>query len=257
MRHLWSFLGGLVVAPLCWLLVAVGQKTSIDTIDGWVADGGYHTVTLIAPAAYLFTAGLILGLLGTLRVSPGGPLVAGLLLAAPYVMMFIAPLRARDVIGTPWRLLGEPIELLRPVENGTLATIGVLLCVAALSRQRWRTWPRADDEPRTTPATPSADPLPVRPVGEFDPTLWSLPGGTGSSARSTSGPAPAQSSRPSTATLTATTPDSTSPSGGATATATDEDADTDTDTDGSGDDSGRDRLRPARPNPRSIRPFRR
>lgn len=228
MRHLWSFLSGIAVAPLCWLLVAVGQTTSTRTIGDWVTDGEYHTATLLGPAALLFAAGLLLGLLGTLRFSPLGPLAAGLALAAPYVVTFIDPLGTRDLLGIDAAVFGEPIVLLAPVDNGTLALLGVLLSTAVLSRRRWSADRRTGDPTPAEPAVPAAEPLPVRPLGEFDPSLWSLPGGPSEpapAATTDSTPAaPAAGDRIGTTTLTATA------------------ADTDAD-----------RLRPARPIPRSTR----
>lgn len=251
MRHLWSFLSGLAVAPICWLLVALGQTMSAKTIAGWVNDGEYHTATLLGPAAFLLVAGLLLGLLGTLRVSPLGPLTAGLALAAPYVAMFVVPLRTREIIGTPWRLLGEPVVLLHPVENGTLALLGVLLATAVFSGQRWRSRPdRADAaaEP-AEPAgaeTPPAEPLPVRPLGEFDPSLWSLPGSSTDSTTtaptpSLTEPDPAVGGRGTTAVLDPPSSDRSAAEKVSGA---------------SSPDSGGDRLRPARPIPRSSRVIR-
>ncbi|SCL19519.1 hypothetical protein GA0070624_1776 [Micromonospora rhizosphaerae] len=141
MRHLWSFLAGLVVAPLTWALVTLGQDGSGRTVHRWVEIGTYSTPNLIEPAVYLCVAGILLGLLGTLRFSPLGPIVAGLLLITPYVGMFVAPFTVRDWIPESWKALGDPMPLRQPVENGTLFLIGVLLLMAALSAQRWRRWP--------------------------------------------------------------------------------------------------------------------
>jgi hypothetical protein len=142
MRHLWSFLAGLVVAPVTWVLVALGQDGSGRTIDRWVELGTFNTANLIEPAVYLAVAGLLLGLVGTLRVSPLGPLVAGLLLVAPYVGMFVAPFDLRDQVPGGWKVFGDPVPLLLPVRNGTLFLIGVALLLAVFSGQRWRRWPR-------------------------------------------------------------------------------------------------------------------
>ncbi|TDB84201.1 hypothetical protein E1091_17680, partial [Micromonospora fluostatini] len=142
MRHLWSFLAGLVVAPVTWVLVTLGQDGSTRTVDRWVEVGTFNTANLIEPAVYLAVGGILLGLLGTLRVSPLGPLVAGLLLVTPYVGMFVAPFEVRDRIPDGWGVFGDPLPLELPVENGTLFLIGVLLMMAVVSRQRWRRWPR-------------------------------------------------------------------------------------------------------------------
>jgi hypothetical protein len=143
MRHLWSFLAGLVVAPVTWGLVTLGQDGSGRTVHRWVEIGTYSTPNLIEPAVYLGVAGILLGLLGTLRISPLGPLVAGLLLVIPYVGMFIAPFTVLDKIPDRWKVLGDPLPLDQPVRNGTLFLIGLLLLMATFSVQRWRRSPAA------------------------------------------------------------------------------------------------------------------
>ncbi|MCW3814648.1 hypothetical protein ONA91_09295 [Micromonospora sp. DR5-3] len=204
MRHLWSFLAGLVVAPITWVLVTLGQDGSAGTVHRWVEIGTYSTPNLIEPAVYLGVAGILLGLLGTLRFSPLGPLVAGLLLAIPYVGMFVAPFTVRDRIPEGWKMLGDPLPLRQPMENGTLFLIGVLLLMAVFSGQRWRRspgqppavaeltpadpaseqtqsfndWPSADPDKDTAPLTlgypdtTPTEPLPRRTAGE---SPWSAP----------------------------------------------------------------------------------
>ncbi|MGC5018429.1 hypothetical protein [Micromonospora sp. DT47] len=152
MRHLWSFLAGLVVAPITWMLVTLGQDGSGRTVNRWVEIGTYSTPNLIEPAVYLGVAGILLGLLGTLRVSPFGPLVAGLLLIIPYVGMFIAPFTVLDRIPEGWKVLGDPLPLRQPVQNGTLFLIGLLLLMAVFSTQRWRGRPEPTTGAELTPA---------------------------------------------------------------------------------------------------------
>ncbi|MBY8872156.1 hypothetical protein K7640_09925 [Micromonospora sp. PLK6-60] len=152
MRHLWSFLAGLVVAPLTWVLITLGQDGSSHTITRWVEIGTFNTANLIEPAVYLAVAGLLLGLIASLRVSPAGPVVAGLLLVVPYVGMFLAPFTVRNRVPEGWKVLGDPLPLLLPVENGTLFLLGVLLLLAAFSGQRWRQWPAAAAGAELTPA---------------------------------------------------------------------------------------------------------
>ncbi|MEU1846945.1 hypothetical protein [Micromonospora sediminicola] len=164
MRHLWSFLAGLVVAPVTWVLVTLGQDGSGRTVNRWVEIGTYSTPNLIEPAVYLGVAGVLLGLLGTLRFSPLGPLVAGLLLAAPYVGLFVAPFSVRDRVPDDLKVLGDPLPLRQPLENGTLFLIGLLLLMAVFSAQRWRRPVAAEAE--LTPA--------VTPVGH-GPTLTDWP----------------------------------------------------------------------------------
>ncbi|MFC0007491.1 hypothetical protein [Micromonospora siamensis] len=152
MRHLWSFLAGLVVAPLTWMLITLGQDGSSHTITRWAEIGTFNTANLIEPAVYLGVAGILLGLVGSLRISPLGPIVAGLLLVTPYVGMFVAPFTVRDRIPEGWKVLGDPLPLRLPVENGTLFLIGVVLLLAAFSGQRWRQWPRTAAEAELTSA---------------------------------------------------------------------------------------------------------
>ncbi|SCG66770.1 hypothetical protein [Micromonospora coxensis] len=183
MRHLWSFLAGLVVAPITWVLITLGQDGSGRTVRRWVEIGTYSTPNLIEPAVYLGVAGILLGLLGTLRVSPLGPLVAGLLLITPYVGMFIAPFTVLDWIPDGGKVLGDPLPLSLPVQNGTLFLIGLLLLMATFSVQRWRRRPA----PSTSGAelTPATDPPaentftlsdwpPPAPRGESDTAPLSL-----------------------------------------------------------------------------------
>ncbi|WP_433552784.1 hypothetical protein ACQP08_04945 [Micromonospora zamorensis] len=172
MRHLWSFLAGLVVAPITWVLVTLGQDGSSRTVDRWVETGTFNTANLIEPAVYLAVGGVLLGLVGTLRFSPLGPLAAGLLLVTPYVGMFVAPFAVRDAIPHEWKMLGDPLPLRLPVENGTLFVIGLLLLMATFSGQRWRQWPRAATEPAATP-TPVPDGGPRN--DDFPMTDWPSP----------------------------------------------------------------------------------
>lgn len=159
MRHIWSLIAGLVAAPLTWLLLATGQASSSELIAGWVAAGrGWDTHDLIEPAAFLLVAGLLLGIVATLRISPVGPLVAGLLLISGYVATFIDPLAVRDVLPNDWVILDRPVPLHVPLDNGTLAVLGVLLLVAPFSIQRWRRWPVAAAAPAAeAPDTAATD----------------------------------------------------------------------------------------------------
>jgi hypothetical protein len=152
-RHLWSLIAGVVAAPVVWILVALGQSGSTATITRWAETDTFHTARLIEPAVYLAVAGIGLGLLATLRVSPLGPLAAGLLLATPYVGMFVAPLGMRSAVPGGWRLFGDPLPLRLPLDNGTLGLLGLLLMMSVFSLQRWRRWPVL------TPAVPTAQPV--------------------------------------------------------------------------------------------------
>ncbi|HLU46213.1 MAG TPA: hypothetical protein VKZ67_14555 [Natronosporangium sp.] len=155
MRHLWSLLAGILVAPLAWLLLAIGQPAMQRTAHDWWAANRFDTVDLIGPTILLVVVGLVLGLLGTLRWSPLGPAVAGLLLVAPTGLMFITPLRTLEALSydQPRRLLGQELLPAAPVYTGTLLMVGTLLLMSVVSVERWR---RRERTPGlTTPAAPT------------------------------------------------------------------------------------------------------
>jgi len=171
-----------VVAPLTWCLVALGQNGSQEQVGEWVEARRWDTVDLIEPAVYLAVAGILLGLIATLRLSPLGPLVGGLLLIAPYVGLFIAPLDVRRAVPDNWDVLDRQLPLLVPLDNGTLPLIGALLVMAVFSAQRWRRWPSV------------ATAVGAAPSGTAEPAA--VPGGPAGSAPPAGSATPAQSAEP-------------------------------------------------------------
>lgn len=170
MRHLWSFLAGLVAAPLAWLLLATGQYRSQQTVADWNAAGSFDTAELIGPAGFLAAAGIVLGIIGTLRWSPLGPAVAGLLLIVPTGFLFYHPFRTLDALSVdePRRVLGQDLQLWLPVQNGTLLVLGGLLLMAVFSGRRWRRWPETTAV--TAPVTEPAVAPPVPDDRQSEPT---------------------------------------------------------------------------------------
>src|SRR5437764_15284327 len=69
MRHRGSLLAALILGPAAWILLAYGQTDLKPAGD----DGRWWE-----KAAFLAVAGLLVGLVATTRVSPLGPLVAGI-----------------------------------------------------------------------------------------------------------------------------------------------------------------------------------
>jgi hypothetical protein len=51
MRHVGSLIAGMLIAPIAWLLIALGQQKSTETVAEWVQQGAFDSVDLIAPAA--------------------------------------------------------------------------------------------------------------------------------------------------------------------------------------------------------------
>jgi hypothetical protein len=168
-----------VAAPLAWLLLATGQHRAEVTVAGWSEANFFDTADLIGPAAFLVAAGVVLGLLGTLRWSPVGPMVAGLLLITPTILMFIDPFETLEAfsVGDPWRILNQDLQPWLPVQNGTLLVLGSLLLMAVFSRQRWRRWP---EQPIVAAAAPVygdqyVPPPPSEPPSESEPEAAAEP----------------------------------------------------------------------------------
>jgi hypothetical protein len=160
-------LAGVVAAPLAWLLIAAGQTQWQGTVQEWNLAGRFDTADLVVPGVFLAVAGIVLGLLATLRVSPVGPLVAGLLLLVPTVGMFIHPFDAAEMISDEdgWVLLDQAVQPRLPVANGTLLMLSALLLMAVFSAHRWRRLPAVAAAPvavdADVPPTPGAAPVVV------------------------------------------------------------------------------------------------
>ncbi|WP_230688855.1 hypothetical protein [Micromonospora sp. WMMC415] len=168
MRHLRTVIAAILVGPLSWLLFAAGQDRSArafaDAADGGVPDGG----DLLRPLLVLAAAGILLGLIATLRISPLGAALAGLIYSASYLVLLVSPGLVTTVFDHTLTLAGYQVDLMAPVRNGTSLLVGSLLLVGVVSIRRWRRWPEpAADAPATLtpdeiiPAVPDKD----RPVG--------------------------------------------------------------------------------------------
>lgn len=142
MRHVWSLLAGLLVAPLIACVLSIRFNPQV-----WERAQDLNVVLIIA-------AGLLIGVLASLRWSPVGPIVAGLILVTPN-LLFTA-----FRVGVPWaslhRSLGEGVEFRAGFGAMSLTALagGCALLVAAASPSRWKAWPRP-----VAPATLSVDPV--------------------------------------------------------------------------------------------------
>ena len=156
MRHLGSLVAGILIAPVAWILIALGQQKSAVTITSWQQSGSFDTADLVLPASYLLAAAILIGLIATLRISPLGSLVAGLFYAGTYVGLFINPVRVRNAVPETFGLFGTKVAVRTPLDNGTLLLVGVALLIAVFSVGRWRRWPVAAAMP--APATETGAP---------------------------------------------------------------------------------------------------
>lgn len=152
MRHIRTLIVALVVAPLVWVLLALGQVRSAGAFPGTEHGSALHPGDFVRPALLLAVAGLLLGVLGTLRISPLGAMTIGVVYTLSYTLLLVAPSMMRDLLGHDLWVAGHHIDLAEPVRTGTTMVLGVLLLVAAASMQRWRRWPRLDDMEREAAA---------------------------------------------------------------------------------------------------------
>jgi hypothetical protein len=142
MRHLGSLLAGLFIGPIAWLLIALGAPRSQELFTRWATASTISTRDLLIPAALLASAGVLIGLVATLRWSPLGPLLVAAMYLGVYGALFLAPFQVLRAMPR-WRVSGVIIDPAAPVASGTIPVLGVALLMAVFSVKRWRRWPVA------------------------------------------------------------------------------------------------------------------
>jgi hypothetical protein len=146
MRHIGTLIAGVVVGPLAWILLAFGQDRSAQVFAGARVSGTFRTDDFVAPVVFLAGAGLLLGLIGTLRFSPLGATVIGIVYTSSYSLLLVAPKGTLDLLTNDLSVAGRHADLTTPIRTGTTMVLGVLLLVGGLSIGRWRRWPSAADD---------------------------------------------------------------------------------------------------------------
>ena len=140
MRHILTLLAALVVAPLAWILIAFGQDRSTQALANASGDA-LHSADFVRPILFLGAAGILLGLIATLRVSPLGAAVAGVAYTASYVALLIDPRGLLDLFNRSMAVAGQTADMSGPIRTGTTLLLGAVLLVAVASVDRWRRWP--------------------------------------------------------------------------------------------------------------------
>ncbi|SNT63145.1 hypothetical protein SAMN05421812_1158 [Asanoa hainanensis] len=164
MRHVWTLIAAAVISPLSWLLLAYGQDRSVQAFAGQEGAGRLAKGDFVGPTVGLAAAGLLLGLIATLRFSPLGATLAGTAYAGSYLALLVDPDKVWDVLPKSFSMAGHSLDLTTPPRTGTTLVLGALLLVAVVSRDRWRRWPAPD---AAVPEQDEAPPILLddRPVG--------------------------------------------------------------------------------------------
>lgn len=148
MRHLWSLVSGLVLAPVAFLLFALGATGPA----GQRLNDAAWTHYAVYGGAYALGA-VLLGMLASLRISPAGPVAAGLILLAVQVVDLVAA--GGTTLAQHWTIAGTTFSPGRVTAGWLPLIAGIVLLMAAFSGQRWRAWPGS-----RTPVTPGpVDPM--------------------------------------------------------------------------------------------------
>ena len=162
-RHVGTLLAALVIAPVAWILLAFGQTRSARAFAAAADGGGLHAADFRAPLLLLAATGILLGLIGTLRFSPVGALVAGAFYLNTYAMLAVAPGDWLHLFDRTLSIAGREADLAAPIRSGTTLVIGALLLVAVVSVSRWRRAPRTTPEPSGYPDEYAGPRMPIEP----------------------------------------------------------------------------------------------
>jgi len=204
MRHLGTLIAAIVIAPAAWLLIAFGQPEAGSSFAKAQTSGAWPAGDFLAPLLLLAGAGILLGLIGTLRFSPLGAVLTGLVYTASFVAVLFAGKTVNDLLNYRITITGHTADLRTPVASGASLLLGTLLLVSVVSVRRWRRWPVAEAEPLdqavdegntedTSPFWPSPSPGPVHTTaGSFGGEEPTTERQFGSPWRTPPGDAPAE-----------------------------------------------------------------
>jgi hypothetical protein len=149
----------LAVGPTAWVLLAFGQGRSSEAFTAADHGGVLHAHDITRSLLFLAAAGLLLGVVGALRLSPLGASLIGIVYTSSYTLLLVAPERLIDLFNTDLTVGGRHADLSTPMRTGTSLVLGVLLLVASISVGR-RHSPR-----RTAQAAVETVVEPDHPVG--------------------------------------------------------------------------------------------
>jgi hypothetical protein len=150
MRHLGTLIVAIVIAPAAWLLIAFGQAQSGTAFAKALTSGAWPAGDFLAPLLLLVGAGLLLGLLASLRFSPLGAVLTGVVFVASYVAVLFDGKDVNKLLNYTVTIAGHNADLRAPVASGASLLLGGVLLVGVASVGRWRRWPAGAPETATT-----------------------------------------------------------------------------------------------------------
>ncbi|HEY2669121.1 MAG TPA: hypothetical protein VGJ07_01965 [Rugosimonospora sp.] len=159
MRHTATLIAAIVIAPLAWILIAFGQDRSAQAFANAQSNGGFHTGDFVRPLLFLAAAGILIGLIATLRVSPVGAVLTGVVYAGSYALLLVTPKRLVSLLPHHLSVAGRSADLTMPLRTGTTLLLGAAMLVAVTSAGRWRRWPAPTQAEAGSPASDPLGPL--------------------------------------------------------------------------------------------------
>jgi hypothetical protein len=147
MRHFATLLVAIPVAPLSWLLLAFGQGRPDQTITG-----------VERTLACLVGAGLLVGLLATVRLSLLGVALTGVAYAAAHVAALAFPEATLGLFPHSVSVAGRSVDPTAPLRTGTALVLAVIMLAAAIGLGRRRSFDERTREPAPDIGRPGQSP---------------------------------------------------------------------------------------------------
>lgn len=141
MRHVAALLAAILIAPLSWLMLAIGQDRPDRTITGALA--------------CVVAAGLLLGLVATVRLSRLGVALTGAAYAVVHVSALAFPGATLGVFPRSVWVAGRSVDPTAPLRTGSALVFAVVLLVTTVGLGRRRS---ADEPPAEQAPAPAAAP---------------------------------------------------------------------------------------------------
>lgn len=147
MRHIGTVLAGLIIAPLAWLLLSFGQAASLKAVAGGPDASVIQSHDFLRPLLFLAAAGVLLGIIATLRFSPLGAVLTGIAYLGAYALLLTNPKGILDSLPHNVSFLGVHADATTPLRTGTAALAGAMMLIAVVSVRRWQRWPSEENSP--------------------------------------------------------------------------------------------------------------